>query len=103
MTFSIVHLYFSYWKNYPVKTLQFPSKHQAEGRPPPARTPLSTDAQPQLTQGCKSESEVNLKSAKMKGQGMLSEITKALQQFLPSILQNLCESQMLEFHPFILC
>jgi len=39
----------------------------------------------------------------MKGQGMLPVITKALQQFLVNVLQNLYESQMLEFHPFVLC
>lgn len=38
----------------------------------------------------------------MKGQGMLSVITKALLQFLLSILQNPYESQMLEFHLFVL-
>lgn len=39
----------------------------------------------------------------MKGQGMLSVITKALQQLVLSILQNPYESQMLEFQPFVLC
>lgn len=41
--------------------------------------------------------------ARTKGQGMLSVITKALQQLLQSSLQNPHESQMLAFHPVVLC
>lgn len=41
-------------------------------------------------------------SARTKGQGMLSLITKALQQLLRSSLQNPHESQMLAFHPVVL-
>lgn len=90
MTSSTVHSYCFLAKIYPVKTLQFPSKHQAEGKIPLARTPLSADAQPQLTQGCKSESEVNLRVSEWKAK----ECYRWLQRLCSSWFWVFCKIHM---------